>query len=142
MIAGPGEHGADHPLLAATIGTLPPVGTAFPERARQDWLAMITMAFNVVYGAEGAMAETEPTARPTLAAVTPKPREPHELSGCDVYVDKDGYVRGPGGRRMMPDEAGNEDIYEYRGPRRDRSNVIWADDSVGAEPGMNFCGPG
>lgn len=155
--AAPGEHGSDHPLLAATIGTLPAIGQPFNATARANWIAMIGMAFNVVYGPEDAMPVQPTTAMPALAAVPapqPPPTRPaHEMSGCDYYIDAEGFalcdIRREGnkiiltpGRRVLPEEAMDTEIYDYRGPRRDRDTIIWADESQGAQPGMNFCGPG
>lgn len=149
--------GADHPLIVATVNTLPLAGAPFPAAQRKATLAMIEMAFNVIYGGElgggmgDAVALATPAPKPQLEAV--KARRPHEQNGCDYYVDEQGFARcdvrrdGPAvyqtpQRRVTADEADGHEIYEYRGARRDRDTVIWADESQGALPGMNFCGPG
>jgi hypothetical protein len=143
IVTAPGEHGSDHPLLAATIGTLPPIGQPFAARARADWLAMITMAFNVVYGPEDAMAQPEGS-KPPLAAV-PKPARA-EHAGYDYYVDAEGFARIDGGTRVnAADVPDAEEIYEYRrGPARSRDTIVWADGSQGLPEGASFtfAGPG
>lgn len=136
-------------LLAAVIEKLPPTDQPFPAEARKSWLEMMEMAFDVAYGpvdAQAAKADQSPTG--------PAARTAHDLAGCDFYVDKDGLalcdfrkddsgrsIPTPG-RRVLPDEIDDEPIYDYRGTARDRSTVKWADDTIGARPGMNFCGPG
>lgn len=141
IVTAPGEHGSDHPLLAATIGTLPPIGQAFTGRARADWLAMITMAFNVVYGPEDAMPAAAETAKPALA---PVPKAAH--AGYDYFVDAEGYARIDGGTRVNPGDVPNgEEIYEYRrGTARSRDTIIWANDTQGLPEGASFtfAGPG
>lgn len=105
----------------------------------------------------GAPAPAPAPAAPPPPA--PPKRSEHQAAGCDFYVDLDGYARcdftfmdnGPGEspipvpspqRRVNPDEITGQ-IYEYRrGTSRDRETVTWADDTRGALPGMEFCGPG
>lgn len=146
------------PLLAAMIWKLPRAGTSFPAIARTKWLEMMAMAFDVAYGAESGDVprSTADTAAPAAPAAEPKrePPPPHMQRGCDFYVDRDGFARSDyqqdeharsvpsPGRRVTALEAEGTEIYDYRGAARDRSTVVWADDTVGALPGMNFCGPG
>lgn len=160
-VAVPVVAGADDALLNAVIWKLPPIGAPFSARARQKWLDMIAMAFDVAYGP--ADEAVERAAGPDIeahlhydnagAAVTPRP--PHEVNGSDFYVDLDGFVRcnvrrdehgrpfpTPGRRVLGEEVADSGPIYDYRGAARNRETVIWADDSVGALPGMSFCGPG
>lgn len=159
------RRGPDDPLLNALIWKLPSTGEAFSADARSSWLKMMTIAFDVTYGpAEGVIVPSiglpdngKPAAAAAApAAPAPKPtKAPHQAYGCDYYVDGQGFARcdfeadGAGvprptpNRRVSADEAMNAgEIYDYRGAARDRSTIVWDDDSVGAQPGMNFCGPG
>lgn len=156
------------PLLAALIGKLPPAAGGWHRSERAAWLRLMAMAFDVVYGAEEAidvpsfLSDTPgPTPRsedhapraPARPAAPPQ-RPPHTVNGQDFYVDKDGFARcdyqfmdgvpvpDPGRRVLASEAAEAEAIYDYRGTARDRSTIVWADDSVGAIAGMNFCGPG
>lgn len=158
---------AAHPLLAAVIGQLPAPGTAFPTPQRIAWLKMMAQSFDLAYGPDAvivvrlagddaAMGSAEPLAiplRPAPAAAVPAPRKPHTAAGCDFYVDEQGIARcdhsnadgaavPTPNRRVLAVEASGHEIYDYRGVRRDRQTVVWADESAGAEPGMVFCGPG
>lgn len=139
------------PLLAALINKLPPSGSEWPAAARTDWLSMIEMAFNVVYGRDTGAAGYEPPVRsgggepasnPGLRAAPVNP--PHH--GHFFYIDAEGFARGPNARRIMPNDINaDEMVYEYRrGTARDRDTVIWADGTVGCAevPTIEFCGPG
>lgn len=150
-VPGDALAGADHPLIRATIDTLPAVGQAFTAARRKAALDMIAMAFNVVYGpGDAVQIEDEtpaPPARPQLAVMQPAPARPlHLQNGCDYYVDAEGYARCDTltpRRRVLAEEAKGQEIYEYRrGVLRDRETVIWSDETMGALPGMSFCGPG
>lgn len=144
-----------HPLIDALLETLPAPGSGWSAQARADWLAMIEMAFNVVYGrAERPKATLEeleallkepstPVKVNADGSVEPLPEQSqHESAGCRFFVDAEGFARGPGGRRVTPEETDGM-LYEYRrGTARDRSNVVWADGALGAHSGVEFCGPG
>ena len=156
----------DDPLLAAAIGKLPhPTDGPFPAEARSKWLKLMAMAFDVAYGEVGAVVEipsflpsasapqpTAATPAPAAAPAAPKPA-PHAANGVDYYIDRDGFARcdfekmGNGaqvpspGRQVTADEVGDEPIYDYRSPRNPDA-IIWADNSMGALPGMIFTGPG
>jgi hypothetical protein len=145
--------GPDDPLLNAVIWKLPNIGQPFSISARQKWLEMIAMAFDVAYGAADGIPPSPPSAV-QQSAPAPKPA-PHTLAGSDIYVDEDGYARSDfrkdeqgrphptPKRRVLADEVdAAEPIYDYRGVARDRTTVIWGDDQIGAGPGMSFCGPG
>lgn len=163
--------GPADPLLAAVISKLPPVGTGFTAEARTKWLRMMAMAFDVTYGEDGvveipnfiekdaaaAPAAGEPlagsAAAPAAAPARPKPA-PHVAAGFDYYIDPDGFARCdfertetgaqvPSPKRQVePGEIGAEDvIYDYRSPRN-RDSIVWADNTMGARPGMTFGGPG
>lgn len=143
----------DDPLMAAVIAKLPPVGRPFPNAAREAWFTLMRNAIDVAYGPEDAPSAPAAIAAPAPAE-KPAPRPPHLQAGCDVYVDDDGFARcdfrrDDSGRpfpspqrRVLAEEALGEQIYDYRGARRDRDTVTWADDARGALPGMEFCGPG
>lgn len=163
---------ARHPLLAAVIGQLPAVGEQFPDGARVAWVRLFVQTLDVAYGPGTAIAvkhAVDPThdglrdvpvlpwrtaASGAVQATPAKPeRRPHQAAGCDYYVDEQGFARcdhsnadgvavPTPGRRVSAEEAAEKEIYDYRGARRDRETVTWADDSMGAQPGMVFCGPG
>lgn len=156
------RRGPDDPLLNAVIWKLPDIGQPFTAAARRKWLELVAMAFDVAYGPEdldvafGGPTGGAMTAQPSAPAAPekPAPRPPHVAAGCDVYVDVDGFARcdvrkddhgrpsPTPQRRVLAEEVEGEQIYDYRGERRDRSTVTWADDMRGAQPGMEFCGPG
>lgn len=152
-----------HPLIAAVIKQLPAQGTDFPATARVAWLKMMVQSFDLAYGPGGAISVNQgevdaPMTVPLRSAAAPTapapaPRKPHAAAGCDFYVDLEGFARCDHSnadgvsvptpeRRVSAEEAADHEIYDYRGARRDRDTVKWADDSVGALPGMTFCGPG
>lgn len=161
----------DDPLLTAVIGKLPhPTDGPFPAEARSKWLKLMAMAFDVAYGEAGGVVEI-PSFLPALpvsesaavaAAVAPasatapaRPKQaPHVAAGFDYYIDQAGFARcdfertesgaqipSPA-RQVDPGEIGPDDvIYDYRSPRN-RDTIIWADNTMGARPGMSFGGPG
>jgi hypothetical protein len=141
------------PLLAAMIAKLPPVPrNSWPADHRAAWLQMMGMAFDVVYGPAVSFAESLSTLSVTNFAlkhqttgngsVAAMPSPDH--AGFDYYVDQTGNVCDAiDGLGVTAEAVGDEMIYDYRrGAARDRSTIIWADGSIGAQPGMNFCGPG
>lgn len=149
-----------------------PMDGPFPADARSKWLKLMAMAFDVAYGEAGGVVEipsflpvaaaTEGAAAapqapaPVAAAATPgRPKQaPHVAAGFDYYIDADGFARcdfertesgaqipSPA-RQVEPGEIGPDDvIYDYRSPRN-RDTIIWADNTMGARPGMSFGGPG
>jgi hypothetical protein len=149
-------------LIAAVIWQLPREGARFDAIARQKWLHMMAMAFEVAYGTAeagasalelGAAARAMERAEPEQA--TP-PRPAHAIAGSEYYVDDNGMVRcdsrtnGQGivtatpGRRVNAAEIDrDEPVYDYRrGKARARGTVVFADGCVGAPAAMSFCGPG
>lgn len=148
-----------HPLLAAILAELPARGTVWPSDARADWLRMLETAIDVVYGRSdvaradvaravsrkvdetfyGGQAGGSMTAPP---ANTAKP----EHGGHDYYIDNYNCVRRDPGAELVlsaEDVPAGEVIYDYRrGSARDRDTIVWGDGSIGAGPGMEFCGPG
>lgn len=163
--------GADDALLAAVISKLPPIGSGFTADGRTKWLRMMAMAFDVAYGETGVVeipnflsaaadaqtgsdqanaggadsAAASPPARPKPA--------PHAAAGFDFYIDSDGFARCdyervngtqvPSPKRQVnADEISDDEaIYDYRSPRN-KETIIWADNTMGARPGMTFGGPG
>ncbi len=165
----PIARGKTEPLIVALLDRLPKPGEPWPANMRILWLRMFAGAFDVVYGPQlpiniglppllavessGRVVPVATAADEPVAPARNGQRAPHVAAGCDFYVDNDGYVRCDHSdldgvpaptpeRRVLAAEVGDAPIYEYRGARRDRATVIWADDTHGAAPGMNFCGPG
>jgi hypothetical protein len=132
---------AADPLLAAIIAKLPAASSGWPVEQRKAWLHMMEMAFDVVYGPSDAKAAPV-SIDPPRTAVGVAMGVAH--AGFDYYVDPEGEVLNAiDNSNVLPSDVGDEMIYDYRrGPARDRATVIWADGSIGASPGMNFCGPG
>lgn len=139
------------PLFAAIIAKLPASGATWEAKDRDAWLHMMTSAFNVVYGAEtGAQANTAVTSSFNMQIAQMngkrKPGRPPKAkahAGHDYYIDKEGFAHADGGGRVSPEDVPDgELIFDYRGAKRDRDTIIWADGSTGARPGQSFCGPG
>jgi|GEM_PF-1939976 len=136
------------PMLAALINKLPATGEPWPLAQRVEWLNMIAMSFNMVFGQaepihigttrvnytrDAVMMAREAsdlvskivldTARPVVA----KPNPPR------FFIDKQGYARkDPGGIRIMPGniDAG-EVLFDDRGEHGDLATITWSDDSQG-----------
>lgn len=152
-----------HPLVAAAIAELPAKGAPWPLAERLAFFRMLSMACDVAHGSVGEIEvalkgtiDNRVAAAPPAAVkepAKPAPAAPHVAYGSDVYVDHQGFVcsdfqidvngvqRPTPKRRVLPEEV-SEPVYDYRGAARDRTTIIWADDTVGATPGMSFCGPG
>lgn len=139
------------PLLKAIIGKLPAAGTGWPAEQREAWLHMVEIAFEVVYGPAEVTKDmtASEAARVMDRSGDPKAMlssflSPTAHAGFDYYIDTQGHARDAIDDAPVSIAAvGDEMIYDYRrGPARDRDTIIWADGSIGARPGMNFCGPG
>jgi hypothetical protein len=147
------------PLIAAVIGHLPAAGSAWSQEARQAWLRMASMAFDVVYGPAGDVADRAGTLTIASGAVLPdatltiasgqqrskRVQQPAEHMAYDFYIDSKGYARRcDSDERVMPSDVPlDAEIYDVRrGPARQRDTIIWSDDTAGVRSQHAFVGPG
>lgn len=130
------------PLIAALVSKLPAQGP-FSAEQREAWLNMMRLAFDVAYGGENLHGGGLIAANGGGLATRMMPEKPPH-AGYDFYIDAEGHAHMDGGVPVnATDVPADEMVYDYRrGEKRDREAIIWADGSIGAAPGMAFCGPG
>jgi hypothetical protein len=144
---------ATDPLLAAIIAKLPAAGEDFTPAAREAWLQLMAMGFDLVYGgaAGGGMssqhlsrsigqrapAKTAPAAKAGKAkprsGKPPLPKVPMP----EFYIDKDGYARNERGDRVKPGDVAGI-LTDFRGASGDLATIIWADGKRGIPRGMQL----
>lgn len=152
-------HAPMDPLIAALLGRLPAEGQPFPGPDRAKWLEMMAGALDLVYGVEHLVygmerikvVRYEGPGSGALGIEKPVDNSPHPMPppgphmAHDIYIDAAGYVkRSADDVPVEPQDVDlGEPIYDTRtGSARDRETIVWADGSIGARPGMQFCGPG
>lgn len=131
------------PLLAAIIARLPAAGKEFPPAAREVWLQLMSMGFDLVYGgpAGGGMSSHQlrsPVDRspaPKPAKVAPakkaKPRSGRPpVPMPEFYIDQEGYARNERGDRVLANQVAGI-LTDFRGAEGDLGAIIWADDTRG-----------
>ena len=141
------------PMIAALLNKLPEPGQPWPIDQRIEWLNMLAMGFNMVFGVAdtihigktnitynrteplpGAPAGAEASANTGLRPQVAKQHPPR------LFIDKDGFARrDPGGvlrlvdqeyPRIMPGQV-DDILFDDRGELGDLGSITWADNSTG-----------
>jgi hypothetical protein len=134
------EHVLDE-LLAALVRKLPETGKPFPGEARDAWLKMAAMAFEVAYGptdqvltfpprSSGPHSEQPAIGKPADVALEPAKPAPAKPPLPRFLIDTDGTARLNSGERILPSEIIGP-IYDLRGELGDLGSILWADGSRG-----------
>lgn len=116
------------PLLAALIKKLPAPGADWPVDRQLAWLRLMAMAMGAVYGGDAA-----------VQFIKEQPAQPPKLTTIEhaFYIDKNGYARKAGGKRVLPTDVKNE-IVDLRGIDGDVTAITWADDTTGVARAGHF----
>lgn len=126
------------PLLRAIIGKLPKPGSAWSKQQREDWLKLMSMAFDVVYPERAGDAGPlfQKPEKPMMPAPAANDAEEKYI------ITQDGRAVGPNGKPVKATEIpATEVLWDHR-PENDREidTIKFADGSWPAEalPPLNL----
>ena len=105
------------PLVQALIDKLPDPKEGFSAQQQKAWLQMMELSLGVMYGSP---PKPEPTSKG-------KPADNDYV----FVIDEQGFVKGPDGTRLMPDEVSGT-VTDLR-PHNEApiDGITWADGSKG-----------
>lgn len=133
-------------LVRAVVRKLPAPGAPFPAEARDAWLKMMAMAFDVSYGATTELPAFLPASRePGAIGEVATSRQPQASPSGPrrFYVSADGRaLKDPGAKPITVNDVPVDDIIHDERPlgQRDLSAITWADGNwpAAALPPLNF----